>query len=249
MIRQDDPQFNQLYPFLPRYPDASFFGTVTAKAIPGGPVAADAYARIKAELLDRLSRLLPLDGVYLDMHGAMNVTGMDDAEGDFYTSIRALVGGDCLLSASYDLHGNVSERIMSQLDIISGYRTAPHIDTIETRERALSLLIRCLREGIRPHRACVKIPVGLPGEKTSTEWEPGKGDLRDAIPDEIDGQSVMDATIQVGYVWADEPRMGACAIAIGQDEGRGRRMRNSPRFRTLLAAPRRLFRFGVEALS
>ena len=246
IVRQGDPMFARLYPFLADYPQVEFHGTVTAKAMPGGPVTANAYATLKGEMLARLESLLPLDGVYLDMHGAMNVQGMDDAEGDLFTDIRALVGDDCLLAASYDLHGNVSERIMSQLDLITGYRTAPHIDTIETRARAMALLLRCLREGIRPQLAFVKIPVGLPGEKTSTEWSPGD-EIYAAIPSVIDGERVMDATIQVGYVWADEPRMTACAIAIGMDAN------------ATAAAAERLaqrywdrradFQFGAQALS
>lgn len=244
LTRASDPHFAELYPFLPKFPYVEFIGTVTAKAMPGGPVEASAYEVLKGEILDRLDRLRPLDGLYLDMHGAMNVSGMDDAEGDFYAAIRASLGPDCLLAASYDLHGNVSECAMAALDIITGYRTAPHIDVIQTRERAVQLLLRCLREGIRPHKAFVKIPVGLPGEKTSTEWEPGRRIYR-AIEPEIDGERVMDATIQVGYVWADERRMTACAIVIGKD------------IAAISAAARRLaqrfwdhradFRFGVEA--
>ena len=245
LTRADDPNITALYPFLPKFTDVDFRGTLTAKAMPGGPVAASAYETIKAETLDRLQRLLPLDGVFLDMHGAMNVSGMDDAEGDYCASIRALVGADCILSASYDLHGNVSERVMSQLDIITGYRTAPHVDVIETRERAASLLMRCLREGIRPRKAFVKIPVGLPGEMTSTEWEPGRSVYR-AIPDEIDADRVWDATVQVGYVWADEPRMTACAIAIGRD---GKALSEAAeRLARLYWRHRSDFQFGAEAI-
>ena len=246
LTRASDPHFAELYPFLPKFPDVEFLGTVTAKAMPGGPVEACAYAVLKAEILERLDRLRPLDGLYLDMHGAMNVSGMDDAEGDFYTAIRSSLGQNCLLSASYDLHGNVSERAKAALDIITGYRTAPHIDVIQTRERAVRLLLRSLRQGIRPHRAFVKIPVGLPGEKTSTEWEPGRSIYR-AIEPEIDGERVMDATIQVGYVWADEPRMTACAIAIGKDIAAASDA--ARRLASLYWRHRANFRFGVDARS
>ncbi len=246
LMRPGAPEFAALYPFLADYPDVEFLGTLTAKAMPGGPVEAAAYSAIKDEILEKIAALLPLNGIYLDMHGAMHVLGMQDAEGDFYAALRALVGADCLLAASYDLHGNVSERIMAHLNIITGYRTAPHIDYLQTRARAVALLTRCLRDNIRPRKAFVKIPLGLPGEKTSTEWEPGKS-IYAAIPAEIDGKRVLDATLQVGYVWADEPRMTACAIALGQDEA------------AIAAAAARLaqgfwqrradFRFGVEALS
>ncbi len=217
VVRPGAPEFSQLYPFLSGFPGTRFLATLTAKAIPGGPIKAGAYQALKAELLERLGALEPLDGVYLDMHGAMCVSGRDDAEGDLLAAVREVVGRNCLISASYDLHGNVSERVMSNLDLITGYRTAPHIDVLETRERAVALLVRCLRDRIRPRKAFVKIPVALPGEKTSTEWEPGRG-IYASIAQAIDGERVLDATVQVGYVWADEPRMSACAIAIGQDE-------------------------------
>src|SRR5690242_11298327 len=54
-----------------------------ARAVPGGPVSRVAYESFKAEFLDRLKAALPIDGLYLAMHGAVNVEGMDDAEGDW----------------------------------------------------------------------------------------------------------------------------------------------------------------------
>lgn len=246
IIREGDVGFNELYPFLKNYDEIEFVGTITAKALPGGPVEPAAYETIKNDLLTQLKEKGPFDGVYLDMHGAMNVADRDDAEGDWMTMIREVVGKDCLISASYDLHGNVSERVMGALDLITGYRTAPHIDYIETRERAMALLVRCLREGIRPKKVFVKIPVGLPGEKTSTEWEPGMSIYKEIVP-QIDGEKVMDATIQIGYVWADEPRMAACTIAIGLDEDAIRD--TATHLAKLYWNHRADFKFGVPALS
>jgi microcystin degradation protein MlrC len=56
----------------------------------------------------------------------------------------------------------------------------------------------------------------LPGERTSTVDEPAKS-LYDMLPgsDAIDG--VWDASLMVGYVWADEPRATAAAIMTGTD--------------------------------
>ncbi len=145
-----------------------------ARALPGGSVEASAYAALKDEFLDGLRAALPLDGLFLDMHGAMNVMGMDDAEGDWITAARAVVGEDCLISGSFDLHGNISPREAGALDMLSAFRTAPHIDYMETRERAFTMLIDALNAGVRPHTLRLRVPVVLPGEKTSTEWEPGE---------------------------------------------------------------------------
>lgn len=188
-----------------------------ARATPGGPLSRATYEGFKAEFLDRLKAALPVDGLYLAMHGAMNVEGMDDAEGDWIAAARAVVGPDVIVAASYDLHGNVSQRIIDQLDIFAGYRTAPHIDVRETMVRAWSMLVRALETGERPGVAWAPVPVLLPGERTSTEDEPAKGLYRklrehDAVP------GIWDANLMVGYVWADEPRATACAVVTAVDK-------------------------------
>ena len=93
------------YPFLPGWrfrerDDVTWLPCLHARAIPGGPVGADAYGALKGELLDRVRAVLPLDGFYFDVHGAMAVEGMEDAEADLAGAIRAPRG-----AALPHLHG------------------------------------------------------------------------------------------------------------------------------------------------
>ncbi len=196
--------------------DATFLPTLHARAIAGGPVSRPTYDAFKAEFLARLAALGPLDGLYLAMHGAVFVSGLEDAEADWIEAARAIVGPACLIATSYDLHGNLSQRIVDTLDIFSAYRTAPHIDQPETQHRTLAMLLRALRAGTRPSLVWAPIPVLLPGERTSTTDEPARS-LYARLPaiDARDG--VWDASLQIGYVWADEPRATAAAILTGTD--------------------------------
>ncbi len=203
------------FAFLRDYP-ARFLPTLHARAVPGAPVARDTYEAFKTEFLTGLRSLMPLDGVYLAMHGAMKVDGMEDAEGDWIGAVRDLVGPDCILAASYDLHGNLSQRIIDALDIYSTYRTAPHIDVEETMRRAVSMLVRALESGERPHIVWAPVPVVLPGERTSTEDEPAKS-LYARLPGIDSAPGIWDASLNVGYVWADEPRATAAAVMTGTD--------------------------------
>jgi microcystin degradation protein MlrC len=204
------------YPFLSAYADVTFVPLLTARALPGGVVAQAAYQQMTDEILHGLDRLGPFQGVYLDMHGAMAVEGLSDAEADFFATVRAVAGHQALLSASYDLHGNVSERIMHSLDLLTAYRTAPHTDMEETRERAVRLLIDCLRQGIRPHTAFVSIPALLSGEQTMTTVEPGRR-VYAGVEAQVRPPAVVDASLLVGYLWADQERAGASAVACGMD--------------------------------
>jgi microcystin degradation protein MlrC len=196
--------------------DVEWLGTLKARAIPGGPVEATSYAAMKGELVERLEAALPLDGFFFDIHGAMSVIGLDDAEGDLITAIREKVGPGCIISTGMDLHGNVSEVLVGAIDCFTAYRQAPHVDAMETKARAVRNLLALLDSGTRPHRAFVRIPVNLPGEKTSTMWEPGTTVYkRLAESDPVPG--VLDASLWVGYVWADQPRANATTVVTGTD--------------------------------
>src|SRR5690606_28953616 len=128
-----------------------------------------------------------------------------DAEGDFITALRETVGPDMLISASYDLHGNISQRIVDGLDMFSTYRTAPHIDVPDTMRRAVTMLVRALRAGEKPLLAWAPVPVLLPGERTSTQDEPARS-FYTRLHEVEEPTGIWDASFQVGYVCADEPR-------------------------------------------
>ncbi len=155
----DKPYFDVL-----KRHEATYLPTFYARAVPGGPVSRATYEGFKAEYLAALKAILPLDGLYLAMHGAVFVDGLEDAEGDWLAATRDLVGPDCLIAVSYDLHGNLSQKIIDTLDIFSTYRTAPHIDVFETQCRAVDMLFRALETGVKPAVVWVPIPVLLPGD-------------------------------------------------------------------------------------
>lgn len=218
IIRRGDGM-REIYPYLPGWiwrgrDDIEFIPCLKAGATSGGQVTSTGYAAMEAELLDRIKAALPLDGFFLDLHGAMSVVGMDDAEGDLAVAIRDIVGPGCVISVGMDLHGNVTEQLVLQVDVFTCHREAPHIDAQETKERAVAHLVHLLDTGIRPYRAFVRIPVMLPGERTSTFVEPGKtvyGKLAES--DGVDG--VIDPSLWVGFVWADQPRTGATVVVTG----------------------------------
>lgn len=230
------------YPFLSAYGEVEIVPLIYARALPGGPVERSFYLRFKDEFLRGLQGQGPCDGIFLQMHGAVSVDGLEDAEGDFFTSVRQVVGPDCLIAAGFDLHGNISRRVMDCVDILSAYRTAPHIDAYETLERVFAMLIDCLKRKDRPYKAFIPVPILLPGEQTSTEWEPAASLYR-LIPNLIQDYSLMDASILIGYVWADEPRSSASVVTLGRN--RDKVQRAAAALAQRFWDVRREFQFGV----
>jgi microcystin degradation protein MlrC len=213
------------YDFLgPLSSRADFRGALIGHALPGGMVARDAYESLASEIVTRLSDLVAsehVDGLWYDIHGAMVVEGLDDAEADLLGRIRAVIGPDVIVSASMDLHGNVTAELAHQVDLVTCYRMAPHEDAMETKERAVRNLVDVLTTrpvgSQRPVKAWVPIPVLLPGEQTSTRIEPAAS-LYAQVPAVEATDGVLDAAIWVGYAWADQPRDRAVTVVTGWDE-------------------------------
>ena len=217
----------EYYPFLDEGRElgeaAEWVPLTHGRSLPGGAVDPETYERMKRAILDGIRAEGPFDGFFFDIHGAMSVRGMTDAEGDLATAVREALGPDTLVTTSMDLHGNVSEELRDAVDLLTCYRMAPHEDWMNTKERAVHALLSRLRGATgadplarRPYKAWVPVPVLLPGEKTSTRLEPAKS-IYAQLPgiEAMDG--VVDAAVWVGYAWADEPRCQAYVVVTGDD--------------------------------
>ncbi|TDD55830.1 M81 family peptidase [Nonomuraea terrae] len=196
--------------------DVTWLPLLHAVSLPGGAVEPEVYDELEAEIVARATAAGPLDGLFFDIHGAMSVVGRTDAEARLAQAVRAAVGPDTLISTSMDLHGNVSRELATAVDLITCYRMAPHEDAWESRERAARNLVTRLRDGGRPLKAWIQVPVLLPGEKTSTRIEPAKS-IYARVPEVEAMPGVLDAAIWVGYAWADEPRCRAAVVVTGDD--------------------------------
>ncbi|OGA21560.1 MAG: microcystin degradation protein MlrC [Betaproteobacteria bacterium RIFCSPLOWO2_02_FULL_67_19] len=120
-----------------------------AAASPSAQVTTEAFERIVGELLAHLEAALPLDGVYLDLHGAMVTEAHDDGEGEILRRVRERVGARVPIAVSLDLHANVTRAMIERADAMVAYRTYPHVDMADTGARAARLLDRMLRSGAR----------------------------------------------------------------------------------------------------
>jgi len=140
---------------------------ISALAVPGGPLVRASFDSIVDDLVARVSDASALDGVYLALHGSMEVSGLDEApEAYILRRVRAALGPGPKIAVSYDLHANLSPGIVDPVDILVGYRTNPHWDLAPTGFRAGNRLIRTLRGHIKPVHAWRKLPMVLGGGMT-----------------------------------------------------------------------------------
>jgi microcystin degradation protein MlrC len=183
---------------------------VWANACPSGPVTEDAFERIAGMMLADLAVAMPVDGIYLDLHGAMVTEHLADGEGELLARVRALVGATPVVVA-LDLHANVSPAMAEHADALVAYRTYPHIDLAATGARCLPLLER-LMAGLPIAKALRKpdFLVPLPWQCTTIAPADGLYGLIDAV--EADG--ALSASICMGFPAADTPAVGPAILAF-----------------------------------
>ncbi|MDD9913124.1 MAG: M81 family metallopeptidase [Rhodospirillaceae bacterium] len=116
----------------------------------GGMVTRDAFERIAGEMIGALSLALPVDAVYLDLHGAMVTEDFEDGEGELLRRVRAVVGPDVPVVISLDYHVNLTQAMVQNCDGMAIYLTYPHIARAEPGQRAAKILSTVLARG-QPH--------------------------------------------------------------------------------------------------
>jgi microcystin degradation protein MlrC len=181
------------------------------KSVPGGPIEKQYFSKVKEKFIRKIETLGKLDGVLLLMHGAMYVDGIEDPEGDWIASVRNAVGQECIISVSYDLHGQMTDKIISNIDAFAAFKTAPHIDVKDTYRRSASMLANAINENIRPQVVWSPIPVLVSGEMSSTFVEPCKSIYKD-LNLYNQQKDIVDCNLLVGYVWADTKRATASSV-------------------------------------
>jgi len=120
---------------------------VAGSANPARAVDEEAFETLSAALCDAVRA--GCDAVFLEMHGAMVTSHLDDGEGEILARLRA-INPDLPIAVALDLHGNISKRTTENCTTLVGYRTYPHIDIVETGRRAADFLLSTLRGEIRP---------------------------------------------------------------------------------------------------
>src|SRR5690554_5953308 len=170
-------------------------------AIPSAHVEKQTYDRIVDELVDRIREAGPLDGLLLDLHGAMVAEHVDDGEGELLAKLRAVAGPRLPIAASLDLHGNVTRRMVDLADVLVAFRTYPHVDMAETGSRAAEQLGRLMARGRPFAKAFRQLPFLIPIPWQCTTIEPA-GSLYEEVVAAETGP-VSSASILTGFPAAD----------------------------------------------
>ncbi|MDK3019875.1 M81 family metallopeptidase [Pseudodonghicola flavimaris] len=187
--------------------------TLFCATSPSAHVTEDAYERIAGEMIALIEAELPLDGVFLDLHGAMVTEHHDDGEGELLARLREKLGDDIPIVVCLDLHANVTAQMFDKADVLESYRTYPHVDMAETGLRGARALERMLTAP-KPEKAMRVAPFLTAIAWQCTHAEPARG-LYDLLR-ELSGDD-RDMSFNMGFPAADFPECQMTVLAYGPE--------------------------------
>ena len=190
---------------------------VWASAEPCGYVTQDAFDKIAAKICDGIAEIKSLDGIYLDLHGAMVTQNYQDGEGELLRRIRQLVGPSLPIVVSLDLHANISPAMVELSSAIAIFRTYPHLDMARSGARAYTLL-QHLSAGKPLQKTMHQLPFLVPLTSQCTDLEPCKSIYKNLEQLNNTDESLISLDFALGFPAADTYDCGPCLVAYGTDQ-------------------------------
>jgi microcystin degradation protein MlrC len=190
-----------------------------ASACSAGPLSREGFARLAEEFLDAVANARTPDvaAVYLSLHGAMGAVNELDPEGYLLERVRTCFGPNIPIVISLDLHGLLTDRMLSNCDAIAVYHTYPHNDFTSTGQRAARLLEAILDKGARPVMARVFIPALVRGPELITA-----SGLYGKVIDRAKGMEssgeAMSAAVLIGNPFTDAPELGSQSLVVTDND-------------------------------
>jgi len=187
---------------------------LNATANPSGRVDDAAYERFAETICAAVRE--GCDAILLDLHGAMVTRSIDDGEGELLRRVRA-IAPETPLAVALDLHGNITQTMIDNADVLVGFKTYPHIDMFETGVKAARLMLRMLKGRWRPVKAFRKLPLIVAPENCSTSRGMMHRLMQQAEALEKSGQAAAVSIFPV-QPWLDIEEMGCSIVVAGNGD-------------------------------
>ena len=198
--------------------DVEIISSVLGSAMPAGVVTEEAVESFLDIMLDTLDGN-QVDGVLLHLHGAMVTEEHDDGEGYVLEQIRKKVGPDIPVVVTLDLHATLTPLMIEKADVLTIYRTYPHMDMAERGREAAEIMLKILNGEISPVMALSKPPVLIgPPQNVLPVDMPMRGIFDRAREMESEIPGVIAACPAQGFMQQDVPHAGIGVVVTAHSD-------------------------------
>jgi len=196
--------------------DLELVGSVAMWAQAGGRLDAALVDDMLEKVRATYQHAGQIDAVFGALHGATQDTRASDTCGFIAESLRKMVGPDPVIAIAFDMHGNITDKILQNTDVVCGYQTYPHRDAYETAYRAARLGVMKLHDRKAFSTAAVMVPMIVPAAGYTSESGPFK-EVMDKGHAGVAAGELLDFTVFQMQPWLDADPAASTVLAIAKN--------------------------------
>ena len=186
---------------------------VWASAEPAGLIEKQAFEHVCGIICQGIEDAGYIDGVYLDLHGAMVAEGYADGELEIVRRVRQIIGDDVPLVCSLDFHANISAQFVDKISAMTIFRHYPHTDMAETGARAAKIMQHLVNTDQPLYKSFHQIDYLIPLSSQGTTHFPFNEIYADF--DQLQNNGVLSVDAAAGFPAADIADCGPSVISYG----------------------------------
>lgn len=172
-----------------------------------GWITNEAFESFVGRQIESLREHGPFDGAYLALHGAMGVRGVPRPEAEIASRVRAVLGRQARIAATFDPHGNEDEAFLRHADLAFAVKYFPHYDMHLQGQRAARMLVRAIRGDYVPTSVTRQLPILAPTVMMWTGAPPWSDLIQRALVWEAREPDLF-VNVYFGFPWSDVPDAG-----------------------------------------
>ena len=158
-----------------------------------------------------------IDGICFAMHGAGCSVQEFDMESYTLRALRRVVGNEMPITASLDLHANMSKEMVQLSQGLFGLKENPHIDCATAGHRAFKALAAILRGELKPRMALIQLPMMITPATGSTYSNPMKS-AKEHFAQYCADHGLVDTTLFHGFSAADHENSSCSVLVVANNE-------------------------------
>lgn len=194
---------------------------LSTEKTPSGIIAKECIESLRDILVNGLKEqhaAKPLDGIALTLHGAGTAEDYPDIEGEILRSVRAAFGPDMPVGVVLDLHGNITETMMENADILVGVKGYPHVDEYDRARDMLRHLHTMIQTGEKPKMRLIRLPWVFVPAVGKTVSGPAHDIRQFCLDAEADDPDLIQASFFHGFPYADASHAGVAVTTLAKTQ-------------------------------
>ncbi|WP_262428981.1 M81 family metallopeptidase [Paratissierella segnis] len=189
---------------------------IFASLHPSGMIKHEAFDFIANKIINTIrDNINEIDGIYLQLHGASGIKNLDEVSGEHYLikKIREIVGQFMPIAVVMDPHGNITEELTNNVNLVRCYRESPHSDQVDTERLVAKKFINLLENRREMKPIIRKLPIMVGGERSVSAKEPMLT-INTMLDEAEKDPRVFSDSYHIGYIRHDDDKLGAAVVVV-----------------------------------